>query len=246
LNLASAGETFSVRKSKERGPKKHEETNKKEMEQGMKTTNIITIIALSSAIVTPAFATTEANINITATVASVCEFSAVTGAGIDPTQPIILAVATNGTHEGMAEATGATTRAMRLSCNQPFVINLESEQGAVRRLSLANGGTEVDTAILGGSMAKAIGYSATPRLTNLDTAVFTPAYTTLVANQDLLLGAAPANKPTALNVVRTDTAGENSGGAYDGTLEIGIATEASPTLVSGNYRDTLRVILIAQ
>lgn len=206
----------------------------------------MTVLALSGAIVSPAFAETEANINITATVNSVCEFSALTGAGVDPSQPIVLAVGTNGTHSGVVEATGATTRAMRLSCNQPFVVHLESEQGAVRRISLANGGDAIDTPILGGAMAKAIGYSATPRLANIDTALFTPSYTTLVANADLLLGTAPAEKPKALNVVRTDAAGENSGGAYDGTLEIGIATETSPTLVAGSYRDTLRVILIAQ
>lgn len=204
------------------------------------------VLALSGTIMTPAFATTEASVNITANVPSVCEFSALTGAGVDPTQPIVLAVATSGVHSGVTEATSGTTRAMHLSCNQPFVVHLESDQGAVRRISLANGGSDVDTAILGGSMAKAIGYSATPRLVDLDVATFTPAYTTLTANQDLLLGTAPTEKPKALNVVRTDAAGENSGGAYDGTLEIGIATETSPTLLAGSYRDTLRVILIAQ
>lgn len=212
----------------------------------MKMTKMAMIVVLSGAIITPAFATTEASVNITATVQSVCEFSALTGAGTDPTQPIVLAVATNGKHAGVTDATSGTTRAMRLSCNQPFVVHLESDQGAVRRISVANGGTDVDTAILGGTMAKAIGYSATPRLVDLDVATFSPAYTTLTANQDLLLGAAPAEKPKALNVVRTDASGENSGGAYDGTLEIGIATETSPTLLAGSYRDTLRVILIAQ
>jgi hypothetical protein len=212
----------------------------------MKMTKMMVALALSSAMITPAFAATEANVNITATVNSICEFSALSNGGVDPSQPIVLAVGTAGNHTGVAEATGATTRAMRLSCNQPFVVHLESEQGAVRRISIANGGDAVDTPILGGTMAKAIGYSATPRLTNIDTALFTPSYTTLVANSDLLLGTAPAEKPTALNVVRTDAAGENSGGAYDGTLEIGIATETSPTLVAGSYRDTLKVILIAQ
>ena len=212
----------------------------------MKIKQIIYALALSSAIAAPAFAATEANVNITASVGSLCEFSAVVGAGVDPSTPIVLNVATNGTHTGVSEATPTTTRAMRLTCNQPFVVHLESEQGAVRRLSSANGGEGVDTPILGGSMAKAIGYSATPRLENLDTALFTPTYTSLVANAGLALGTAPAEKLKALNVIRTDASGENSGGAYDGTLEIGIATETSPTLVSGYYRDTLRVILIAQ
>jgi hypothetical protein len=210
----------------------------------MKMTKMMIVVALSGAVISPAFAQ-EANINITAQVNSVCEFSAPQG-GVDPSAPIVLAVAQNGRHAGVAQATGDTKRAMRLSCNQPFVVHLESEQGAVRRTSLANGGTDVDTPILGGAMAKAIGYSATPNLLNVDTAMFTPEYTTLVANQDLSLGAAPADKIKALNVVRTDAAGANSGGAYDGTLEIGIVTEASPTLLSGSYRDTLKVILIAQ
>jgi hypothetical protein len=210
----------------------------------MKMNKMIMVIALSSAAVSPAFAD-ETNVNITAQVDSVCEFSTASG-GIDPSMPIVLAVAQNGTHAGVVQAGAGTTRSMRLSCNQPFVVHLESEQGAVRRISAANGGTDVDTPILGGSMAKAIAYSATPNLTNIDTALFTPSYTTLVANQDLQLGTAPVDKIMASNVVRTDAAGENSGGAYDGTLEIGIATEASPTLVSGSYRDTLRVILIAQ
>lgn len=202
------------------------------------------VLALSGAAVSPAFAD-ETNVNITAQVESVCEFSTATG-GIDPSMPIVLAVAQNGTHTGVAQAGAGTTRSMRLSCNQPFVVHLESEQGAVRRISAANGGTDVDTPVLGGQMAKAIGYSATPSLTNIDTALFTPSYTTLIANQDLSLGTAPVDKIMASNVVRTDAAGENSGGAYEGTFEIGIATEASPTLVSGSYRDTLRVILIAQ
>jgi hypothetical protein len=219
-------------------------TNKKKRDQGMKMTKVIMVVALSGAAISPAFAQ-DANINITAQVNSVCEFSAPQG-GLDPSAPIVLAVGQNGKHVGVAQATGETKRAMRLSCNQPFVVHLESEQGAVRRTSLANGGTDVDTPILGGAMAKAIGYSATPNLMNVDTTFFTPDYTTLVANQDLLLGTAPADKITALNVVRTDAAGANSGGAYDGMLEIGIATEASSTLVSGSYRDTLKVILVAQ
>jgi hypothetical protein len=210
----------------------------------MKMTKMMMVVALSGAAISPAFAQ-EANINITAQVNSVCEFSAPQG-GVDPSTPIVLAVAQNGTHAGVVQSTGDTTRAMRLSCNQPFVVHLESEQGAVRRQSLANGGTAVDTPILGGVMAKAIAYSATPNLVNVDTALFTPSYTSLVANQDLLLGTAPADKITAQNVVRGDANAANSGGAYDGTLEIGIATEASPTLVSGSYRDTLKVILIAQ
>lgn len=212
----------------------------------MSKTSAFVILALSSAAFTPAFAATETSINITATVGSSCELSALEGEGVDPSQPIVLAVNTDGRHAGVAEAGAATSRAMRLSCNQPFVVHLESEQGAVRRQSIANGGDGIDTPILGGTMAKAIGYSATPRLANLDTSLFTPAYSTLVANQDLALGTAPAEKLMASNVVRTDASGENSGGAYDGTLEIGIATEASQVLVSGNYRDTLRVILIAQ
>jgi hypothetical protein len=202
-------------------------------------------LIIASAAVSPAFAN-EANISIRAEVPTTCEFRALEGGGVDPSTPIILSVAANGQHAGVAEAAPETTRSMRLSCNQPFVVNLESDQGAVRRLSAANGGDGVDTPILGGTMAKAIGYSATPRLVDVDTSLFTPSYTSLTANADLLLGTAPASKPQALNVVRADASGENSGGAYDGTLEIGIATEASPTLVAGSYRDTLRVILIAQ
>lgn len=211
----------------------------------MKMTKLMIALALSSAIVSPAFAA-ETSVNITAQVNSTCEFGALSVGGADPSQPIVLNVATNGKHGGISQADSTTTRAMRLSCNQPFVVHLESDQGAVRRQSLANGGTDVDTPILGGVMAKAIGYSATPSLTNIDTAAFTPTYTTLVANQDLSLGTVPAEKVSAQNVVRTDAGGENSGGAYDGRLEIGIATEASGTLLSGSYRDTLRVILIAQ
>jgi hypothetical protein len=212
----------------------------------MKMNKLAILLALSSAFVTPAFAATESNVNITATVGSFCQLSTVQGSGIDPSQPIILAVATNGSHAGVTEAGATTTRAMHLLCNQPFVVNLVSEQGAVRRLSVANGGQEVDTPVLGGTIAKAIGYSATPSLTNIDTSLFAPSYSTLIANADLNLGTAPAEQLTALNVVRTAESGENSGGAYDGTLEIGIATEASPTLVSGYYRDTLRVVLVAQ
>jgi hypothetical protein len=211
----------------------------------MKTYQVCAILVMSGALVSPVFAA-DTNINIQAQVNSVCEFSAVTEGGIDPSTPIVLAVGTDGTHAGVAEAGAATTRAMRLTCNQPFVVNLESLQGAVRRVSTANGGDAVDTPILGGTMAKAIGYSATPRLTNIDSATYTPSYTSLVANQNLLSGVAPSDRVTALNVVRTDTNGENSGGAYSGLLEIGIATEASPILVSGSYRDTLRVVLIAQ
>lgn len=203
-------------------------------------------VIISGVIASPALADGDKNIEIRAEVLSSCQFSALSGGGIDPSQPIVLGVAATGVHAGVAEANSGTTRAMHLSCNQPFVVHLESDQGAVRRLSLANGGDAVDTPILGGSMAKAIGYSASPRLVDVDTALFTPSYSTLTANADLLLGAAPATKLKALNVVRTDASGENSGGAYDGTLEIGIATETSSMLVSGSYRDTLRVILIAQ
>lgn len=202
---------------------------------------------IAAAIAGPAMAqVAEKNIVITANVPTSCSFSAVSGGGVDPSSPILLNVATNGVHSGIAEASSNTTRAMRLACNQPFIVNLESDQGAVRRLSSANGGDGVDTPILGGAIAKAIAYSAMPRLVDIDTAAFTPIYTTLTANADLLLGTAPTTKLEALNVVRAEDGGANSGGAYDGTLEIGIATETSAMLVAGYYRDTLRVVLTAQ
>jgi hypothetical protein len=209
----------------------------------MKMNRMIVLLALS-ATASPAFAD-ETNINITAQVNSVCKFSTSEG-GVDPSTPIVLAIAQNGSHAGAAQADTSMTRSMQLSCNQPFVVHLESAQGAVRRISTLNGGTDFDTPILGGTMAKAIAYSATPSLANIDTAVFVPAYTTLIANSELLMGSGPTEKIMASNVVRADASGENSGGAYEGTLEIAIATEASPTLIAGSYRDTLRVILIAQ
>lgn len=211
----------------------------------MKMTKVAVALLLSTCIITPAFAQSTTSVNITAQVDSSCRLSASPDGG-DPSRAIVLAVDANtGKHAGVAEATPATTRSMRLACNQPFMVNLISEQGAVRRSSEASGAAGVDTPVLGGTMAKAIGYSATPRLLTLDEA-FAPTYTPLIAKEALASGATPETQVSAANVITTSLSTENSGGAYDGILEIGIATDPSETLVAGSYRDTLQVVIIAQ
>jgi hypothetical protein len=212
---------------------------------GRITSNILLLTTLTTAWAGPSLAADRA-VNINATVGSVCEFQAVDANTNDPTAPITLSVGSSARHAGIAEPTGETTRTLHLSCNVPFVVHLSSEQGAVRRMSSANGGTGVDTPILGGGMSKAIAYTATPRLTDLDQENYVASYTSLIANSALQSGTTPSEPVGASNLVRTNAGGENSGGAYEGGLEIAISTEASQPLVAGFYRDTLTVILLAQ
>jgi hypothetical protein len=179
---------------------------------------LLTTVAFAILAATPAFAagSADTSIVINATAEKSCTLTG--GTTVTLTAP-------NGTTAIYAGEAPAAV-ALAAMCNNKFKLDLDSTRGAVRATTAVP--------VLGGAFDQAIAYTATPTFVGA-TGGPTPA----PGNFNASLTSATAAPATVASVT-------DSTGAFNGTLNIALATATSANpLVAGAYSDTLKVTITA-